>query len=347
MRRRGGADRWRQAARALAALGVGLLVLGVAIHPSVPSVGYPVRAFANGGGGGGSSGGANVALNVSDTGFDPTSITVDAGTTVHFTITNVGQDNHTFTLATIGNFSFPSGTTPSTLVAFFAHNGSLLNLSVAPGTNASGNVSLPSSDAGVSFEFVSWLPYQFQAGLFGFVHVTYSTTAASYTLETNTTDGLAFVPSELVIPTAASFPISVSVEVVNVGSNEHTFTLDAQGNNTLLTSNYSSYFASHPPLVDVPVAPTSGSVVWANFTITGKGAYEFICAISGHFAHGMFGWLYVGYAPAPPPSPPSTALVDVAFLIGGGAVLALALLLTVVATFIGRFPPAPPKSGHG
>lgn len=96
--------------------------------------------------------------------------------------------------------------------------------------------------------------------------------------------------------------------------------------------------------MNLPTTP--GQTVWANFSIAGKGAYEFICTISGHFSAGMLGWLYVGWAPAPPPTPPGTALVDVAFLIGGGALLLLSVLLTLVATFVGRFPRSPPKSGY-
>ena len=334
----GRAGRLRALARLCAVGGVVLLLAGIALWPGTARPDVAVRTFATGGGGGTGGGSENVTVNVTDSGFDPQNVTVFAGDHVTFTVDNLGAYNHTFTLATIGNLTLSRGWTPDELTAFFARNGSLVNVSVAPGTDASAEVTLPTSDAGVSFEFVSLVPYQFQAGLFGFVHATYASSAGSYGLETNTTNGLRFVPDALAIPDAASFPITVSVEVVNAGNIGHTFWIEGQDNNTLLSGNFSTYFSSHPPLAAVDVPSSTGGAVWANFTITGHGTFEFICTVPGHFAGGMFGWLYVGYLPAPPPAPPSSALVDVAVLAGAGGLLGVALLLTVIGTFTGRFP---------
>lgn len=288
----------------------------------------------------------NVSLNATDQpAFSPQNLTVIGGDTVTFAVHNAGSYNHSFTLATLGNYTFPRSDTPQQLTKFFRTNGSLLNLTLAPGATVAGNVTFPVTDAGVTLEFVSLVPYQFQAGMFGFVHVTYGTSTGTYKLTENTSaSAFVFTPDTLVISSATTFPITVSVQVENLGSTYHTFTIEGQNNNTLNPGNFSTYFATHPPLANVNVPTTPGVPAWANFTITGKGAYEYICEASGHFAGGMFGWLYVGWSPAAPPAPPSSALVDVAFLIGGGALLLLALVLTVIASLVGRFPrgPAPP-----
>ncbi|HZY91333.1 MAG TPA: hypothetical protein VFG07_00955 [Thermoplasmata archaeon] len=342
MRTSDGAGRLRRLARGGWVLSVLFLLVGVAMYPAHATPEVATYTLATKGVSAAVAGPVNASVNATDQpAFTPSRIAVAAGTTLGLEVHNAGVYNHTFTVTRVANFTLPPTWSPHQLNAFFAANGTLVNLTLAAGQTAFANLSIPLSDAGASFEFVSLTPYQFQDGMSGTLAVAYPTSAGAYDLTTQTTDNLRFLPSSLVIPNATQFPITVSVEVSNAGTTLHTFTIEGQNNNTLLPGNYSQYFAAHPPLSTVNIPTTTGTPVWANFTITGKGAYEFICEISGHFQGGMFGWLYVGYTPLPPPPPPSSAIVDSVFLVGAGALLGIALLLTVVATFVGRFPRSP------
>ncbi|HYK92469.1 MAG TPA: hypothetical protein VEY07_00290 [Thermoplasmata archaeon] len=340
------AGRLRRGARASLAVAVPLLLLGVALYPATTGPELATRVSTTGVASQLPSAGRSATVNLTDQpAFSPSKLLAIAGQTLSLTLHNLGTYPHTFTISSVANFSIPASWTPQQLDQFFTANGSLLNLTVPGGQTVFGNVSFPTVDEGATFEFVSVVPYQFQAGMSGTVAVQYPSSAGAYALTDQTTDNLRFLPATLAIPNATQFPITVSVEVTNAGTTTHTFTIEGQNNNTLLPGNFSSYFQNHPPLSSVNVPTTSGVPVWANFTITGKGAYEFICEVSGHFQGGMFGWLYVGYTPAPPPPPPSSAIVDPLVLAGAGALLGLAVVLTVVATFVGRFPRPPGGSG--
>lgn len=341
--------RLRRAARLCLVVGLVLGVVGVALHPADGPVGYATRGLATGGGGHGLGAVENVTVNMTDASpyYDPANLSLTAGDTVDFTLYNLGQYPHTFTLAAVGNFTIPTSYSPTQLNAWFAKNGSLVNVNVAPGSNATANVSLPVSDSGAALEFVSLVPYQFQSGMYGTARITSGVSAGAYGLTIQTaSNALAFVPDMLVVQNATSFPITVSVAVSNLGSTSHTFTLAGQNNLTLNPSNFTTYFQTHPPLANVQVPQSAGPVVYANFTITGKGAYQFICEVPGHYQAGMDGWLYVGWVPTPPPPPPGSALIDTPVLIGAGALLGLAVLFTLAATFAGRFPRSPGTGHH-
>lgn len=347
--------RLRRAARLCLVLGLVLGVVGVALHPAGGPVEYATRGFATGGGGGGGGGGSmgggteNVTVNMTDAApfFDPANLSLTAGGAVDLTVHNLGQYNHTFTLAALGNFTIPQSYSPAQLDSFFAKNGTLVNLSVAPGGTGFANISLSRSAAGATLEFVSLVPYQFQAGMFGTARVTSGVSGGTFALSLQTASNqLLFVPDTLVIQNTTSFPISVSVQVSNLGTTTHTFTLAAQNNLTLNPTNFTTFFQTHPPLTNVQVPTTSGVVVYANFTITAKGAYQFICEVPGHFSGGMYGWLYVGWAPTPPPAPPGSELIDTPILLGAGALLALAVVFTLAGTFAGRFPRQPGEGHH-
>jgi hypothetical protein len=81
--------------------------------------------------------------------------------------------------------------------------------------------------------------------------------------------------------------------------------------------------------------------VWANFTVPGPGVYQYICTVSGHFANGMTGFLYVGVVPPPQAAPPSTAIVESWVLVGSGMLLAVGIVVAVATMFVGRIPTAP------
>ncbi len=257
----------------------------------------------------------------------------------------MGSYPHTFTLADTPNVVFPANLTPARLSAFFAANGSFVNVSVPGGTTEFVNFSVPSSVGGDSFEFVSLLPYQFQAGMYGFFNVSGAPAGPGITASVSTTDTFSFVPSDLgVSPTA--YPATIDVLVTNEGSLPHTFTLDPASNDTLSPATFTQYFAAHPPKANVNVPAATGGTVWANFTINAPGVYEFICEVPGHFANGMFGHLYVGVAPPANVTPPSTALVQTGVLLGAGSLLGVGIVLAAAAAYTGRFPRSPTPPAH-
>ena len=185
---------------------------------------------------------------------------------------------------------------------------------------------------------MSLVPYQFQAGMAGVLNVTSASSGATYSVSLMTApSALAFLPSEIEI-NATSFPIHVVADVSNQGTTSHTWTLDATPDENLTATGFTSTFQAHPPAANIVVPTTSGMVASANFTLSQKGVYEFICTIPGHFAAGMFGYLYVG-VPAPAvAAPPSSAIVEYWVLIAASALLGVGVLLAVVAAFSGRFP---------
>ncbi|MCI4363389.1 MAG: hypothetical protein L3K13_03680 [Thermoplasmata archaeon] len=257
-----------------------------------------------------------------------------ANVTVH--LNNTGSYDHTFTLSKAANYPINQSWTPNQLDRFFATNGSLANLSVSAGRSAMTTFLLP-NQAGAAYEFVSLVPYQFQAGMRGFLNVS---AGAGARLNEGTSDQLRFLPDTLVV-NATSFPVVVDVQITNQGTYTHTWTLSPLAGVFLTPQNFTSYFLAHPPLANAQIT-TANQVLWANFTIPQKGVYEYICTASGHFAGGMNGTLWVGLLPPPSAAPPSTAIVQGVVLAGVGVLLAIGTLLAVASTFVGRFPSKPP-----
>ncbi len=324
-----------------------LLVIGGALTAtasSVPRVEY-VRAQATGGPpGGGPS--ANLTVNLTDAGtFNPSALTASAGSTVTFLLHNTGAYTHSFTLSKVANLTLNRSWSPTQLYRFFASNASE-NVSVAPGASTSVTLAIPATWAGGSFEFVSIVPYQFQAGMLGFLNVTGSGGGLSVTITDQTaTSALSFVPDAIAID-VTSFPLTVTVEVSNLGTIGHTWTLVAQPNVNLTPSGFTSYFQAHPPALNLAVPTSPGVTATANFTLTGKGTYEYICTVPGHFAANMFGFLYVDVPPPSPPAVPSTAIVAGWALAGAGAILGIAVALAAAAAYVGRLSPTVPQPRH-
>jgi hypothetical protein len=129
--------------------------------------------------------------------------------------------------------------------------------------------------------------------------------------------------------------------VTNTGSLGHTFTVSPLANYTLSPANFTTTFATNAPLVNAPIPSGAGSSAWANFTIRGPGVYQYVCTISGHFANGMTGFLYVNIPPPAPPVAPSTAVVDTWILAGSAILLGVGVVVAVVASYSGRFPSKP------
>jgi len=300
--------------------------------PAAPEVGYSHPA----------SGNATVAVNLTDQPrFVPHSLDANASSTLSVHLRNTGQYVHTFTVSKVPNLTLNTSWTPSELDAFFNANGSLANVSVAAGASAWANVTFNGSVGGDAFEFVSVVPYQFQAGMWGFVNI--SSSGPGVVLSDNTTDSYQFVPSTLA-SSPAHFPVVLNVLVTNQGALGHTFTVSPLANYTLSPANFTATFQANPALVSAAVPGGAGSTVWANFTIRAPGIYQYICTVTGHFANGMTGFLYVDVPVPPPPVAPSTAIVDTWVLIGSAVLLGVGTVLAVVAAYAGRFPGS--KSGH-
>lgn len=327
-------------------VGLVLLAAGLASFAAPPAPNSHARSFSSGGGGPGGGGNVtNLTINATDApSFDPSSVSAAAGGVIDFHLVNVGNLSHTFTLSRIANVSLDPHWTPTQLDRFFAVNGSFANVSLAPNSTAFVNVSLPQSAVQGSFEFVSLVPYQFQAGMAGFLNVTGGPSGPAVPLSTAGTNSLSWVPNDLTI-NATSYPVSVSVALRNLGALGHTFAIESTPN-VNLSANFSTYFQQHPPLALVSLPTSAGPVVYANFSVPSKGIYEFICTIPGHFIPGgMFGFLYVGVTPPAPAAPPSTAIVQEGVLVGGAALLGVGVVLALAAAYTGRFPRsgAPPS----
>lgn len=324
---------WILAAVLLAVLGVPAVGGAFGHVPSIPSVGE-ARAVTS----------TAVTVDMTDQPrFAPASVSVAAGTSETFHLVNVGAYAHTFTLLAHPNVVLNTSWTPTQVDHYVTVNGSLANVSVPANGAANTTVAFNLSTGFDSFEFLSLVPYQFQAGMYGFVNVT--STAPGMTTVDNTTDSYAFVPAVLAA-NASHYPFNLDVLVTNTGSLGHTFTVAAQTNYTLSPANFSQYFQTHPPFVSVNVPAGAGTTVWANFTVPGPGVYQYICEVAGHFANGMTGELYVGVAPPPPPSAPSTAVIQGWILVGSGVLLGVGITLAAVTAYMGRFPPPTDDSHH-
>jgi uncharacterized cupredoxin-like copper-binding protein len=323
---------WFLAALLLATVGLSSMT-ALASLPQAPSVGYarPVSLS------------SIVNLSLTDApAFSPQFLNVPAGSTVDLRLHNLGQYNHTFTVSAKPNVRLAPTSSPAQVFQFFRLNGTLANVSLGPGNQGWANLTFNASSGLSSFEFASVVPYQFQAGMWGLVNVT--SVGPGLRLSENTTDSLQFVPSVLAA-SPAHYPTDLNVLVTNQGSFGHTFSVAAESNVTLFPGNFSKYFAQHPPLVSVNVPSGAGMTVWANFTVSGPGIYEYICEILGHFASGMSGLLYVGLPVPAPPTPPSSAVVDTWVLAGSGILLGIGVAFAAVASFTGRFPRAPGSHG--
>jgi len=288
-----------------------------------------------------------IGINLTDTpAFAPQFVNVPSGSNVTLHLHNLGAYVHTFTLSAASGTSarLAANATPAEVYAFFRTNGALANVSVAPGAVAWKNLTFNASTAYDSFEFASVVPYQFQAGMWGLLNVT--STGPGLLVYENTTDAPGYQPNVL-SASPTHYPTSIDVLVTNLGNLGHTFTVVPQSNVTLTVGNYSSYFTTHPPLVSASIPSGAGSTAWANLTIPAAGVYMYLCLVTGHFASGMSGELYVGVPVPPPPVAPSTAIVDSWILVGSAVLFGFGVVLAAVASYTGRFPRAPGTHGKG
>jgi uncharacterized cupredoxin-like copper-binding protein len=289
----------------------------------------------------------NVTINTSAApAFVPNAIHATAGENLTITLHNNGTYNHTFTLSSNGTETFPLNWSPTELSGYFSAHPPLVNVSMPAHSTETVNLSVNSSMAGGHFEFVSVVPYQFQAGLYGFLNVTPPVTS-QLTFYVNASDKLAFISNELDASSVTKFPVGITVFFGTLGVLSHTFTLSPLPNYNLSSANFTTFFTQHLPLVSIPVPLSAGTYNNGSFVISAPGYYEYICTVPGHFSSGMYGFLYVGVAaPAPAVGPAvSTAIVQSEILIGGGSLLAIGLILAAAASVSGRVPPKT-SGGH-
>ncbi len=325
---------WVAAGLVLATLIVPTNAGAIHIVRFAPSVGYAQGGPHN----------VTYHVNLTDTpSFDPRFLTVAEGATVTLDLHNNGSYSHSFTLSSVANRTLNSSWTPAQLDAnFSAHPPQTgANITLAPGGMATVNLTYGASYAGDSFEFVSLVPYQFQDGMWGFLNV--SLNSPPYYLSENTTNTPAFVPDVLSV-TPHAYPAVLNVTVTNVGDFMHTFTVASQTNVTVPQS-FGAYFVQYPFLTNTTVPAGPPLVAIANFSVPAPGIYMYICEASGHYAAGMYGYLYVG-VPTPPVAPtPSTAVVDTWILVGSLLLVGIGAILAVAATYSGRWPRSHGKHG--
>ena len=321
---------WIVTGLVLALFAASALARGVPILEVAPAVGYAHAPATT----------ELLYVNMTDApAFGPRFLSGAPGTTVTIHLNNTGRFPHTFSMLNQSKVRLATNLTPKALNASFASPPPLVNVSVPAGGTGWANFSLGAATGFDSFEFVSLVPYQFQAGMWGLFNVT--SNAPGLELSENTTNALQFQPAVLAAcaPSATcSYPVNLDVHVTNLGDIPHTFTVVAQPNVSISSI---AYFQTAPPIIDQPVPIPNGTgtpSTWANFTIGAPGVYEYVCTITGHFAAGMYGFLYVGVpVPALPPAP-STAVVDVWVLAGSLVLVGIGGLLVAVAGFTGRFP---------
>jgi hypothetical protein len=166
-------------------------------------------------------------------------------------------------------------------------------------------------------------------------------TAAGVTIMMSVGPGTALKFSPDAFPMSGQSIISpgeaVTVDITNLGSLAHTFTISSLVNYTLATTSGNltgTFLVAHPPFFNINISATLGSLTVASFNApTVIGSYQFFCTETGHFAGGMEGVMGVGETVGPPPPLPSIGLP--VFIIAG-VVVGLVVLAIVLGFVVGK-----------
>lgn len=134
----------------------------------------------------------------------------------------------------------------------------------------------------------------------------------------------------------------VSVSIVQTSTTVHTFTLlnatDFQFNWSSSSSDslahIDAFLAAHPPLLNVSIPDTVGTLPTVHFTAPPFGLYEYLCLEPGHFAAGMWGILGSG-EPGSGGAAPDTGPGAPVFIISG-SIATLVVVAIVLGFVIGR-----------
>ncbi len=149
------------------------------------------------------------------------------------------------------------------------------------------------------------------------------------------------------VGTALSFTLStdevtpgdtVTVTITQTSDVAHTFTLlnapDFQFNSTDSGSHIMAFLAAHPPLVNVSIPGTPGTLPPVQFVAPAFGLYQYLCLIPGHFQAGMWGILGSG-EPGTGGAAPNTGPGAAVFIIAG-TIASLVVIAIVLGFVIGR-----------
>ncbi|HEV2449198.1 MAG TPA: cupredoxin domain-containing protein [Thermoplasmata archaeon] len=146
-------------------------------------------------------------------------------------------------------------------------------------------------------------------------------------------DNFAFTPDTL---EAAAPGDNVTITVTELGTTNHTFTLSSVANYSFPTSDgateLQTYFAAHPPLVNLTISGTTGFKASATFKAPALGVYEYVCLEPSHFSSGMFGFFGSGVAPSGPAGPGQ----PVGVYIIAGVIVTLVVLALVLGFVVGK-----------
>ena len=163
-----------------------------------------------------------------------------------------------------------------------------------------------------------------------------ATAAGSTEVTLMATDQLSFAPNTISVPT-----LSVELEVENLGTVDHWFTISDRVNQTAPADTNASatgpgsYFASNEVLVDRSLNHSTSFFV--NVTFPAAGAYEFICRY--HFPD-MVGTFQVGV----PSSSGSSATALYLYGAGGAVVVILVAVVAIVVMRRRKPTPTPPAA---
>ncbi len=153
------------------------------------------------------------------------------------------------------------------------------------------------------------------------------------------------------VGTALSFTLSgdevtpgdtVTVTIVQTSDVQHTFTLlgatDFKFNWSSSSADSGShimgFLAQHPPLVNVSIPGTPGTLPPVQFVAPPFGLYEYLCLIPGHFQAGMWGILGSG-EPGSGGATANTGPGAPVFIIAG-TIASLVVIAIVLGFVIGR-----------
>jgi plastocyanin len=161
-------------------------------------------------------------------------------------------------------------------------------------------------------------------------------TAITIQMSVGANGAFAFDPADISNITPGE---NVTIDISNLGSVPHTFTLSSLVNYSLPYSGNTNltgtFLVQHPAYYSIDIPPGPGSdLAIANFIAPMvKGSYQFFCIEAGHFALGMEGFLGVDESVGPGPAPPGIGLP--VFIISG-TIVGLVIVAIVLGFVVGK-----------
>jgi hypothetical protein len=162
---------------------------------------------------------------------------------------------------------------------------------------------------------------------------------ATISMSVGVSGGLNYDPDAF--PTSGQSLISpgeaVTIDIINLGTLAHTFTVSSLVNYTLPTTAGNltgTFLVTHPPYYTINISATQGGMTVASFVAPKTlGSYQYFCTETGHFAAGMEGVMGVGITVGPPPPPPG---IGTPVFIIAGVIVGLVILAIVLGFVVGK-----------